>query len=68
MEIESYFSKYDLDGNRDLSYEEQMKMREDLKNQFNKIDQDMTQLKTDAEIAKMKADAEIDKKYLHVLY
>ena len=43
-EIEAYFSKYDKDGNRHLSEEEQKNMRDDLKNQFNKIDSDMEKI------------------------
>lgn len=54
-EIEAYFAKYDTDGNRHLSHEEQMRMKEDLKSQFSKIDQDME---------KMKAEAEMDKRWL----
>jgi polycystin 2 len=53
-EIEAYFAKYDLDGNRNLSHDEQIRMREDLKAQFNRIDADM---------AKLKAEAEIERKY-----
>ena len=49
-EIEAYFSKYDTDGNRNLSHEEQLQMREDLKSQFSKIDHDMEKMKADAEM------------------
>lgn len=47
-EIEAYFSKYDQDGNRNLTEEEQKNMREDLKNQFNKLDKDMEKFDRDA--------------------
>lgn len=48
-EIEAYFAKYDTDGSRNLSEEEQKKMREDLKRQFENIDDDMDKLKKEAE-------------------
>lgn len=47
-EIEAYFSKYDKDGNRNLTEEEQKNMRDDLKNQFNKIDSDMEKIHREA--------------------
>lgn len=46
-EIEAYFAKYDKDGNRALNEEEMKTMRDDLKNQYNKIDNDMNEIKKD---------------------
>jgi len=48
-EIEAYFAKYDTDGSRNLSEEEQRKMREDLKQQFENIDDNMNKFKEEAE-------------------
>ena len=40
-EIEAYFSQYDIDGNRVMSSEEMKKMREDLKRQVKKVEDDI---------------------------
>jgi hypothetical protein len=48
-EIEAYFGKYDIDGNRVMSSEEMKKMREDLKIQVKKVEQDMDKIQNESE-------------------
>ncbi|CAF0813690.1 unnamed protein product [Brachionus calyciflorus] len=57
-EIEAYFSKYDQDGDRNLSAEEQKIMKDDLKNQTKKIDSDMADIKREATMSPDESDEE----------
>lgn len=49
VEIEAFFSKYDTDGDRNLTAEEQKAMREDLKRDSDELDNEMKKYKNDAE-------------------
>ena len=49
VEIDAHFSKYDINGDQKLSADEQKQMAEDLKKQFNKVEQDMNEMKNSQE-------------------
>lgn len=46
-EIEIFFAKYDKDGNKNLTNEEQNQMKSDLKTQLNDIDNEMNKIKSE---------------------
>jgi len=48
-EIEAYFAKYDTNGDRNLTAEEQKKMREDLNRESEEIDEEMRKIKESQE-------------------
>ena len=47
-EIDATFAKYDKDGNKNLTEEEQSQMKNDLKQQLNDIDQEIDKFKDDS--------------------
>lgn len=49
IEIEAFFAKYDKDGDRNLTAEEQRAMREDLMRDSEELDAEMAKYKKEAE-------------------
>jgi len=48
-EIEAYFAKYDTNGDRNLTAEEQKRMREDLNRESDEIDEEMKKIREEQE-------------------